>query len=1019
MKTKFTFLLTLVFMCCSLAMAQTTVKGTVVSDTDSEPMIGVAILEQGTSNGTITDFNGEFTLKVTDSKATLRVSYVGYATQVVNVGNATSFSIRLKEDSQLLDDVVVIGYGIQKKSDVTGAIASVKGSDLENRTTSDVAQALQGKAAGVQIINSSGAPGSGASIQIRGYSSNSKTTPLMIVDGLKVNDISYLDPEMIASIEVLKDAASAAIYGVEAGNGVILITTKSGTSTKGSGRVFYSFQHSLQNAANLPDVMNAKQYMEYLMLSGAATESDFKYDGRTDTKWSDVLTETGHQSRHTVGFEGANENGKLYASLSYSDNNGIIVGNKDTFSRLVGQINAEYKVKPWLTVGANVNINRSARSALSESDRLGASVLSGLLIADPTCPPVYDANNVPQSVQDLIDAGQKVPTDANGNVYGVSIFSDPAYLWNPLVLLQRRDTSTKNFFVRGTAYANFNLLPGLVFTSRLGYQGGHSTTSTYDYEVYTTVKNNQAMAISGSTNTRVYYQLENFANYTKTINKKHTINAMVGMSYQQTNTDDINASANALSYDSPNFHYLSNAVNTAQMSVGGEPIVRANMSYFGRLGYTFANKYNVQANFRADAYDSSKLHKSKRWGYFPSISAGWTVSNEKFMDSIKEKLSLDMLKIRASWGINGNVNALGNYQYASTLQSSTDYGNNLGQGFIVGVRPSTVLPNPDIKWETSRQIDLGVDMRFFNDRLTVGIDWYNKDTHNLLTSTTAPGNTGAEIYYVNAGLVNNHGTELELGWKDNIGDFTYSITGNLSTVHNKVKEGTSADRVPGQKIWSSYDVTYFEEGYPLWYLRTFVVDHIDQQTGAAVYKDLDDNGEITAEDRTMTGSGIPDYTYGITVNMAYKGFDFMLLGSGAQGVERLYALNRADALQQNTLAEFYTQAWHDSNSTGYKYPKPNANDPYYKVSNMRVYDASFFKIKQIQFGYSLPKSFIKKFGMSALRAYVSLDDFFTFTSYPGLDPEVSHAGASTDGLGVDFGSYPISRKVVFGVNVSF
>ncbi len=537
--------------------------------------------------------------------------------------------------------------------------------------------------------------------------------------------------------------------------------------------------------------------------------------------------------------------------------------------------------------------------------------------------------------------------------------------------------------------------------------------------MYISAKTNQSMSISGSTNDRLYYQWENFANYTKAFGK-HELTAMAGMSYQQTNTDNLRATAYQLTMDVPNFRYLDNAVNTANMSVGGQPEVRANMSYFGRIGYSYDNRYFFQANFRADAYDSSKLDKNHRWGYFPSVSAGWTISNEPFMQSVKSALNLNFLKLRASWGVNGNVNALGEYQYASSLESNKNYGYNLdGSQFLVGIRPSKVLPNPSIKWETSRQVDLGLDLRMFKNRLTFSVDWYNKNTHDLLTRTTAPGNTGAEYVYVNAGLVNNHGTEFELGWKDTIGDFSYGIDANLSTVHNKVVKGTSADRVPGQKIWSSYDVTYFEEGYPLWYLRTFMVDHVDQATGAAVYKDFDNDGEITADDRDFAGSGIPDFTYGLTINLAYKGFDFLVLGAGSQGAELLYAVTRADALQQNTLRTFYADAWKNASSTGYKYPKPDVNDKFYRTSNMRVYDASFFKIKQIQLGYTLPRNLTKKIAISSLRAYVSLDDWFTFTKYPGLDPETSHAGSSASGLGVDYGSYPISKKLVFGVNVSF
>ena len=1011
------FVLTLCALFVSLgAHAQNrTISGTVV-DVNGDPVIGAAVTVVGnTKIGAATDMDGAFTLAV-PAGSSISVESIGYKGQTIVVGNQTSFSIVLQEDTEMLEETVVIGYGVQRKSDVTGAIASVKESDLENRTATDVAQALQGKAAGVQIVNASGAPGSASSIQIRGYSSNSRTSPLMIVDGLKVNDISYLDPETIASIEILKDAASAAIYGVEAGNGVVLVTTKSGQ--KGSGRVFYNFQHSIQTVAHLPELMNAKEYMDYMVLSGAATQDSFDYDGKTDSKWTEIMLETGHQQRHTLGFEGGNDRAKFYASLAYTDNNGIIKGDKDIFKRLVGQINAEYKIKDWLTVGVNTTIDRSVRRAVSESSSISDSLLGGILVADPITPLIYDENNIPARVRNVIKEGHPVPRDPYGNVYGVSIFGDTSYMWNPQARLDRQDTETQSFRVRGTAFVNLTPIKGLVITSRFGFQGGYSHTNTFNPDLYVTAKTYQELSISGRSDDRLYYQWENFANYTKAFGK-HELTAMAGMSFQQTNTDYISANATKISNDSPNFRYLNNAVNTAQMSVGGQPEVRANMSYFGRLGYSYDNRYFIQANFRADAYDSSKLDKNHRWGYFPSVSAGWTISNEPFMQSVKSSLNLNFLKLRASWGVNGNVNALGAYQYASTLESSSDYGNNLGTGFIVGVRPSKVLPNPNIKWETSRQVDLGLDLRMFKNRLTFSVDWYNKNTHDLLTRTTAPGNTGAEYVYVNAGLVNNHGTEFELGWKDTIGDFSYGIDANLSTVHNKVVKGTSADRVPGQKIWSSYDVTYFEEGYPLWYLRTFMVDHIDQATGAAVYKDFDNDGAITPDDRDFAGSGIPDFTYGLTLNFAWKGLDLLVLGAGSQGTELLYAVTRADALQQNTLRMFYADAWQSPSSTGYKYPKPDANDKFYRSSNMRVYDASFFKIKQIQLGYTLPRNLTKKIAISSLRAYVSLDDWFTFTKYPGLDPETSHAGSSASGLGIDYGSYPISKKLVFGVNVSF
>ena len=1001
------------FVCLGANAQNRNISGKIV-DTTGQPVIGAAVTVVGNSSiGAATDMDGNFTLSV-PAGSSISVESIGYKGQTFVVGNQSVFNVTLEDDTEMLEETVVIGYGVQRKSDITGAIASVKESDLENRTATDVAQALQGKAAGVQIVNASGAPGSASSIQIRGYSSNSRTTPLMIVDGLKVNDISYLDPESIASIEILKDAASAAIYGVEAGNGVVLVTTKSGQ--KGTGRVFYNFQHTIQNVAHLPEMMNAKEYMDYMVLAGASTADGFDYDGKTDTRWTDYMLETGHQQRHTIGFEGGNDRAKFYTSLAYTNNNGIVKGDKDIFRRIVGQINAEYKIKDWLTVGVNTTIDRSVRRAVSESSSISESVMGAMFVHDPTTPYIYDDNAIPARVKSMIN--DKLPRDPDGHIYGISAFNETSYMWHPQAILDRQDTETQSFRVRGTAYANLTPIKGLVITSRFGFQGGYSHTNTYNHEVYISSKTNQAMSISGSTNDRLYYQWENFANYTKAFGR-HEITAMAGMSYQQTNTDNLRANAYVLSSDDPNFRYLNNAVNNANMSVGGQPEVRANMSYFGRIGYSYDNRYFIQANFRADAYDSSKLDKTHRWGYFPSVSAGWTVSNEAFMQGVKSALSLDFLKLRASWGVNGNVNALGEYQYASSLESSSNYGYNMDGTFLVGVRPSKVLPNPNIKWETSRQVDVGLDLRMFKNRLTFSVDWYNKNTHDLLTSTTAPANTGAETVYVNAGLVNNHGTEFELGWKDTVGDFSYSISGNLSTVHNKVVEGTSKDRVPGQKIWSSYDVTYFEEGYPLWYLRTFMVDHIDQATGAAVYKDFNNDGVITPDDRDFAGSGIPDFTYGLTLNFAWKGLDLLVLGAGSQGAELLYAVTRADALQQNTLRAFYADAWKNPSSTGYKYPKPDSSDKFYRTSNLRVYDASFFKIKQIQLGYTLPRNLTKKIAISSLRAYVSLDDWFTFTKYPGLDPETSHAGSSASGLGIDYGSYPISKKLVFGVNVSF
>lgn len=1004
----------------SVVHAQTrSISGTVV-DPQGEPIIGASVMVVGnTTLGTVTNADGSFSISVPNG-ATMSVSCIGYTTETFVVGSQQTYNITLQDDAEFLEETVVIGYGVQRKSDVTGAIASVKESDLANRTTTNAVTAMQGKAAGVQVVNSSGAPGASSNIQIRGYSSNSKTSPLMIVDGLKVRSIDYLDPENIASMEILKDAASAAIYGVEAGNGVILITTKSGSQQKGNGRVFYNYQHTLQNVARLLDVMNAKDWMSYMVLAGAATEAQFEYDGHTDTYWPDYMFETGHMERHTVGFQGGNDRGNLYVSLTSLSNNGIITGDKDIYNRLTGQINADYKINNWIQVGVTTSLVKNTSRSVSESTAPGTNLMGSILTYDPITPWSYPASAVPERITLWEAQGYDLPKDpATGEFYGATVFSGNSLIWHPAVMRDRSDSETNGFSINGTAYVNLTPIKGLTITSRLGYRTGYSVNHAYNYELFVNPTENQAFSISGSASTNLYYQWENFANYNFTVAKKHNFNLMAGMSFQKTMTDSITGRATELTSYEPNFRYLSNSVNNSQMSVGGTPGESANMSYYGRIGWSYLNRYNLQANFRADAYDTSKLDKDHRWGYFPSVSAGWTVSNEKFMAGFKNSTGITFLKFRASWGINGNVNALGSYQYSSTLSLRGGY--NLDGGWTNSVYPSSVLPNPSISWETSHQTDLGLDLRAFRDRFSATLDWYNKDTHDLLTSTSAPANTGATTVYVNAGLVNNHGTELELSWKDNIGDFSYGISGNIATVHNKVVKGTSKDRVEGVTRWSSLPITYFEEGYPLWYIRTFVVDHIDQQTGDAVYKDLDGNKEINGDDREMTGSGIPDFTYGVTLELGWKNFDFTVYGAGSQGAELFYSVNRGDFFAQNTLSEFYHNAWQSPSSSGYKYPRPSVSDNWIGVSNLRVFDASFFKIKQMQFGYTVPRAFLKKIALSSLRAYVSLDDWFTFTKYPGLDPETSNMGSSSNGsgLGVDFGQYPISKKLVFGVNVSF
>jgi TonB-linked SusC/RagA family outer membrane protein len=988
---------------------QLTVTGTIL-DENNNPMPGVNISVEGTTTGTISGSKGEYILNIPGRDAVLVFTFIGYNEMKVPVDGRSRIDISLQPSVESLDEVIVVGYGVTRKRDITGSIASVKSQDLQNLTITDAAHALQGKAAGVQIVNQSGAPGSSASIQIRGYSSNSKTDPLIIVDGLKVPNMDYLDPENIESIEVLKDGASAAIYGIEAGNGVILVTTKSGG---GQGKVFYNFQYTTQSIANYPDMMNAEQWMDYQVLSGACQPEDFLYDGVTDTNWGKLMFERSSMPRHALGFQGGNDRGNLYVSLTSIDNDGIVTGQKDIYKRLTGQINADYKFKDWITVGVTTSVENTVSNTVSEGRTI--SVLGSVLAYDPITPWSYAPGTEPDRINTWLNQGYTLPTDPEtGYIYGSSPFAGNSLIWHPAIMRDRADTDNRSFNLRGTAFANITPIKGLTITTRFGYRAGYGQNNTFNHPLFVNATANQKMSINGRSSNNLYYQWENFANYIFDLGSNN-FTLMAGNSYQRSEDNFVYGSADQLSSDAINYRYLSNAVNSTGMSISGILGESANMSYYGRVGWAYMDKYNLQASFRADAYDTSKLDESNRWGYFPSISGGWTITSEPFMDNIKERIRMSFLKFRASYGINGNVNALGSYQYNTTLSTGVNYGYDFNDGQITGAYPSNRLPNPEIKWETSHQFNVGADARFLRDRLELSLDWYNKNTLDLLTSTAAPSNTGASTVYVNAGKVNNKGFEVMLGWRDEIRGFRYSINGNLATLKNLVTEGTSKDRIAGAAVQSGYTVTYFEEGYPLWYLRTFVVEGFDED-GYAIYKNFDDNPAINADDQIMTGSGIPDLTYGLTVNLGYKGFDLNVYGTGVSGNERLYACLRGDFPQQNNLAIFYEDRWTPQNPNA-RFPTPDFGDTFQTTTNLRVFDASFFKIKQIQLGYTVPNTFLRKIWMSELRAYVSLDDWFTFTDYPGLDPETSTN--TTSSLVIDAGGYPISRKLVFGINVSF
>ncbi len=1013
------------------AYAQNSTVSGKVADENGAPIIGVSVmLSNNQTVGTLTDIDGNYSIAV-PSNSVLVFSCIGYKTEEVQVQGRARVDVTLKEDAEFLEETVVIGYGVQKKSDVTGSVASVRAAELSNRSTTDAAAALQGKASGVQIINSSGAPGSQAKIRVRGYSSNSGNLgPLLIVDGLKVDNISYLDPSMIESMEILKDAASAAIYGAQAGNGVVLITTKTGAQNNGTSSITYDVKITRQSLGKRAELFDAASWIAYKEASGFDMESTLKqnnYDG-TDTDWFDVVFAPSFSQQHSFTFQGGNNKGHFFASINYANNDGIVRGDKDVYKRLSAQLNADYKLYDWITVGTNTSIERYHTKSVSQQGRYG-NLMNGVMTIDPLTPVYYsDPSQFATTMLAAYNEGKNILKDpTNGLYYATSKYIDDDN-GNPLLQRDKTDSYNQGINLRGTLYANITPFKGLTFTSRFGYRVGQSNSHSYSTPYYANKQTySEEYSISASANNNWYYQWENFANYNVTL-KKHNISAMAGMSYVENNSDNVSASASGpdiLTGYEKNFQYL-NYVNTAsdtKRSFSNAPSRSANISYYGRIAYNYDNRYNFQANFRADAFDSSKLSKQSRWGYFPSFSAGWTLSNEKFFKNNVNRDIVNQIKLRASWGRNGNINVLNGYQYAATI----DYNSKLYQYGITdgtvsyGSAPSG-LSNPNLKWETSDQIDLGLDARFLRNRLTLGIDWYDKKTKDLLVSIAPIPEIGVNSTYVNAGSVLNRGLEIELGWRDSIGDLSYSISGNFSTLKNEV---TYLDPAiyrleNGSQFYNNRARTAFEVGYPIWYMRGYKLEGIDQETGKPIFYDANGDGNIEDGDRTYIGKGIPDYTFGLTVSLEWKGFDFNLYGAGVGGNQIMNLYYQADGPMRNSLRYFYDNAWTETNKTA-KVPSciSVVNDWTYWSSSGVIFDGGYFKIKQIQLGYTLPEKLLKKIFIKGVRAYVSFDDFFCFTkNYPGFDPETATTG-SANGMGLDLGSYPTTRKIVAGINIKF
>ena len=994
-----------------------TVTGRVVDEQD-EPMIAAGVVQKGTTNGTTTDLDGQFRL-VVPKGATVVFSTIGYLQEERVIDQDMTLEIKMMPDNQMIEETVVVGYGVQKKSDVTGSISQVKSEDIQNRTITSPESALQGKTAGVQVFSSSARPGAAPSIQVRGISSNGSSNPLYVVDGRRTNSIAGIDPNDIESMEVLKDGASAAIYGAEAGNGVIMITTRRG---QGDGKISYSYQLTSQSLNHIPQVMNAEEYFQFYMENGRFQLSDLyeHWDFKTNTDWLDYSYENSLMQHHNLSFSAGADRGNLYISASYLDNNGMFKGDADVYKRLTFMVNGSWKFKPWLEIQTNNQVEYYQARSVSEGSDYGSAVLAALQL-DPLTAPSYSADNLPGHMQAMLDAGRTLMKDENGDYYGISWFN-PSENVNPHVMRDRSYSASNGFNINGSTAVNFMPWKNLTITSRIGYR--LSAGDNYGYSLKYYINQNayqNYIGLSGSDSNSMYYQWENFANWFQNFGR-HNVTVMAGTSYSNNRSFSLSGSYRGsdddlgVTQDNPLFYYFAyHSANAVPSVSGAEPNFGRKLSYFGRVGWSYAGKYNLQASFRADAADLSVLPKPMRWGYFPSVSAGWTFSEEPFFASLKNVVNFG--KLRASWGQNGSLAGLGGYRYANVIASTGKYPTGNGLEYILGYAPSS-SGNDELKWETSEQLNFGVDLRFLRDRLTFSADWFNKMTKDLIVTGITPSTVvGVAASPVNAGNVRNTGLEFELKWRDQIGDFNYSIGGNLSTLKNEVTylHETLSDGIDGTGVRNYGTITRFEKGYPAWHFYGYHFTGIDPATGDAMFADYDGVEGATQSDKIDLGSGIPKLNYGLTLTAGWKGLDAIVFLTGAAGSKIYNCLTVVD-YPSNRLSFLTKDRWTPSHTNG-TMPAANASNwQQFLTSDAVVFDGSYAKIKQIQLGYTFPQALTRKFHVDNLRIYGSLDDWFTFSKYPGFDPEVTGTGSS---LGVDKGSYPTAKKVVFGVNITF
>ncbi len=962
----------------------------IITDKTGEPLIGVSVTVKGTGKGTVTDMNGKWSLSVSEGSV-LNFSYIGYSAETVKVGKSNSYNISLSEDNQILDEVVVIGYGSMKRKDITTAVSVVSTADIDERPIIDAAQALQGKAAGIQVVQPSGAPGEGMSIRVRGATSvQASNEPLYIVDGMPNDNISSLSPADIESMQVLKDASSAAIYGARAANGVVLITTKRGKV--GNPQVKFSAYVGLSQLGKKIDALNTEEYKDlmkelkkYSNVAPTIPDSEKRY-----VDWTDMFFKTGLNQNYQLSVSNGTDKLQYFVSGGYTNEQGII--EKANFRRYNFRANIDNQHTKWLKMALNFAYTNTKGQEVNQSR---SSMRAGSILSVINTPPFmqqWDNEN---------------PGQYDENAYGSRIL-------NPLAA-NSADNITSADYLKGSLGFTFDILKGLKFKSTFGIDLSNNHWDYFLDPKSTSDGRGTKGRVEESYSRNIEWLFENILTYDFSL-KKHNFSLMGGATQQHAQYNGAWLAGFDLADSYPNIHSISAANQIDKDACGSSASAWSLASFLGRVAYNYDSKYLLTMNFRADG--SSRFAPGHRWGYFPSASAGWRVSSEKFMEPFKNVI--DDMKLRIGWGMNGNQSGIGNYSYLASMSASkvAPTTENLYPGLAISPYSAA---NTELTWEKTMQWNAGLDLTMFDSRVTLSVDAYYKKTKDLLLTVSLPDNVNLPGGITrNDGEMVNKGMEFSVSSQNLKGTFQWNTDFNISFNRNKLtKLGLNKIYYYAEMYETRESAVILKEGIPLGTFYGYVSEGVDPETGNIIYSDLNKNGSLDPGDRTEIGCAQPDFIYGMTNTFSYAGLNLSIFLQGSQGND----IFNASRIDTEGMFDFRNQ----SKAVLDRWKRPGMITDIPRVGNIEnshnstrfVEDGSYLRLKTVTLSYDFNKKWLKKMHLSKLQAYVTGQNLLTLTKYSGYDPEVNAYGTDAVAQGVDYGTYPQSKALIFGLNVEF